>query len=65
MVVNQSMQCVQVQFVSLPSSCTAVGAGMLEFKGIPTNKRAVHHELTWFDKNVFRTALGKGSGCGL
>eukprot|EP00200_Dunaliella_tertiolecta_P003803 CAMPEP_0202338680 /NCGR_PEP_ID=MMETSP1126-20121109/855_1 /ASSEMBLY_ACC=CAM_ASM_000457 /TAXON_ID=3047 /ORGANISM="Dunaliella tertiolecta, Strain CCMP1320" /LENGTH=321 /DNA_ID=CAMNT_0048929099 /DNA_START=2432 /DNA_END=3398 /DNA_ORIENTATION=- len=38
----------------------AVVSGMMHFEGIPTDKRAVHHELTWFDRNVFRTAAGPG-----
>ncbi|KAF5830727.1 hypothetical protein DUNSADRAFT_14110 [Dunaliella salina] len=38
----------------------AVVSGMVHFEGIPADKRAVHHELTWFDRNVFRTVAGPG-----
>eukprot|EP00983_Pelagomonas_calceolata_P064089 1147979-Pelagomonas_calceolata.AAC.1 len=44
----------------VPHEC-CVPAGMMHFEGIPTDKRAVHHELTWFDRNVFRTAAGESS----
>ncbi len=45
----------------------AVVSGMLHFDGMPTDKRAVRHELTWFDRHVFRTIAGRcgTSLCGL
>jgi len=33
---------------------------VLEFEGIPTDKRAAQHPLMWFDRNVFRTVAGGG-----
>ncbi len=36
-----------------------VASGMLQFKGLPENKRSVKHVLTWFDVRVFRTYMGE------